>query len=120
MIDSMITKKRVRQIVELLQVERQKILQGPLTDLTPLVEKREKLIATLVANADALSKTDLELIKFEATQNQRLLDASIAGVREARSEINAQRRASQSMGTYTSDGQRMEVRGGVDLSDRRA
>lgn len=120
MIDSFVAKKRVRQIRDLLVAEREKILQGPLPDLAMLIEKREALVAKLSDGADALSQSDLELIKAEAICNQRLLQASMTGVREALDEIARQRKASQTMGTYTSDGQRFEVNTGVDLNDRRA
>lgn len=120
MIDSLMAKKRVRQIRDLLLEERQKILKGPLPDLTALIEKREALVAKLSEGIDALSQNDIESIKVEADRNQRLLQASLNGVREAEAEIAQQRKASQTMGTYTSDGQRFEVQTGVDLNDRRA
>ncbi|MEE9453081.1 MAG: hypothetical protein V3V13_01690 [Paracoccaceae bacterium] len=120
MIDSFMNKKRFQQIRELLLAERQRILEGPLTDIAVLAEKREKLVETLMENGPEISLTDLEVLKRESQHNQRLLQASITGMKEAQMIIAQQRKAQTSMGTYTQEGRRLETPALAETNDRRA
>ena len=118
MIDTILARKRVRSILAILNEERQVILNGPLSNLVELTEKREKLLDSLIEVKDALSEVDLAPIREEANKNQRLLDASMSGVKEANQILSDIHHAATTMGTYTNNGERMEIRKSRDLNDR--
>lgn len=118
MIDALLAKKRIKGILDLLGEERKTILNGPLSNLNILVEKREKLLDSLLDVKTHLSEADMELIRNEAVNNKRLLAASLSGVREAQKILSDQYYEATTMGTYMSNGKRMEIRKGRDLSDR--
>ena len=118
MIDILLARKRIRNILTILTEEREVILNGPLSSLGALTEKREKLLDSLLEVKEALSEVDLAPIRKEASKNQRLLDASMSGVKEAKQMLSDIHHAATTMGTYTNNGKRLEIRKDRDLSDR--
>ncbi len=109
MIDAMITKIRVRQILDLLRAERKCLLSGPLADLLPLSEKREKLVVGLAQSRHVITKDDLALMQTESKRNEGLLMASIKGVNQARKQLEELREAQSKIGTYTRSGRMKNV-----------
>lgn len=118
MIDTLLARKRIRSILGLLAEERNVILKGPLSTLAELTQKRENLLDSLMEVKAALSEVDLEPIRIEAAKNQRLLDASMSGVKEANRILADQHHVATTMGTYNDSGKRMEIRKSRDLGDR--
>lgn len=120
MIDALRARNRIQSILALLAQERKAILNGPLSDLSEMVTKRENLLDSLMDVKTALSEVDLKSVQKEAQTNERLLKASLKGLREANRMIAEQRRAATSMGTYTNKGERLEAENHTDLADRMA
>lgn len=118
MIDSLMARSRVRNIMTLLHEERKIILEGPLSDLSRLAARRERLVEYLSAGKIALKHSDIETIQQEATRNQNLMGASLSGIQEAKSLLAKQHRETSTMGTYTDTGKRLEPTEITDRKDR--
>lgn len=116
MIDTLFGKHKVRKVHQLLLVERKKMLEGPLSDLLQIVEEREELIRQLVSST-SFSPEDLKGIQHAARGNQRLIKASLAGLKAARKTIMGQK--SMASATYTSSGERVESPLGGPQNDRK-
>lgn len=108
MIDSLMSRSRIRNILKLLREERYLILNGPLSELNHLAAKRDKLVENLLAGKIDLERSDIDAIKQEATHNQNLLNASLSGIRAAKTLLTEQLREIATMGTYTNAGKRLE------------
>ena len=87
MIASLLTSARFERVLRLLDQERKVILNGPLTELKALVERREALLGELFAEERALPEAFLAAVKARAERNSRLILASIAGVKSAEAQI---------------------------------
>lgn len=108
MFDALMSRSRIRNILKLLREERNLILNGPLSDLNHLATKRDKLVENLMAGKINLERSDIEAIKQEAAHNQNLLNASLSGIRAAKTLLSEQLHEVATMGTYTNAGKRLE------------
>lgn len=118
MIDELMARNKVRGILALLSEERTLILNGPLGDLKETVERREKMLQSLIHLKAALTEVDLQAIRTKAGVNEKLLKASISGVKAAQILISQQKHAASTMGTYTNTGEKLEQVGRANLADR--
>ncbi len=120
MIASLISGSRYERVLRLLDQERKVILSGPLSELAALVEKREALIAELVAAERTLPEAFLAAVKARAERNSRLVLASIAGVKSAQAALERIDAAEGSLRTYSADGAPVEVAAKRVTRDKRA
>lgn len=118
MFDSFTKHGRIRNILKLLADERKVILEGPLSDLNRIVAQREKIVTSLTAGNVQLVEADINAIRNEAGRNQNLLKASLSGMQAAKTLLSEQRRAAETMGTYTDSGARLEVPQERNLKDK--
>jgi hypothetical protein len=109
MIANILTSVRYARILRLLDIERKLILNGPLTGLKTIVERREAALAELLENETDLPEAFLVALKARAERNSRLMLASLAGVRSGAAQIERIRAACGELGTYTAGGQRQEA-----------
>ena len=110
MIAHILTSARYARILRLLDLERKLILNGPLSGLKAMVERREAAIAELLESETDLPEAFLVALKARAERNSRLILASLAGVRAGVAQIERIRAACGELGTYTASGQRQEPR----------
>jgi len=109
MIAHILTSARYARILRLLDLERKLILNGPLSGLKAMVERREAAIAELLESETDLPEAFLVALKARAERNSRLILASLAGVRAGVAQIERIRAAGGELGTYTASGQRQEA-----------
>ena len=104
--------------MKLLREEREIILKGPLSDLSRIAARRDKLAEALTSEKMVLTEADIKALRHAADRNQSLLKASLSGMRAAKSLLTEQRQAATTMGTYTDSGERLESLQESDLNDR--
>jgi flagellar biosynthesis/type III secretory pathway chaperone len=109
MIGSLMPSTRYDRVLRLLDRERKVLLDGPLGELAALVERREALVAELVAEERALPAAFLAAVKARAERNGRLIRAAIEGVRAAAAQVAAIDAAEGRLRTYSADGAPVEV-----------
>ena len=109
MIASLISSARLERVLRLLDQERKLILNGPLSGLPALVEKREALIGELVAEGQWVPEAFLTAVRARAERNGRLILASIAGAKSAAAQIATIDAARDSLRTYSAEGAPVEV-----------
>lgn len=120
MIGSMLTSTRYERVLKLLDQERKVILNGPLSELGALVERREAAVAEILEGEAELPEAFLAALKAKAERNSRLLLASLAGVRSGADQVARIHAARERLRTYSADGQPVEVRQPVITRDQRA
>ncbi len=120
MIASLISSARLERVLRLLDQERKVLLNGPLTELPALVEKREALLAELVAEERGLPEAFLTAVRARAARNGRLIRASLAGVKSAAAQIAGIDAARDSLRTYSAEGAPVEVARPRVTRDKRA
>ncbi len=92
----------------LLERERSAILNGELTDISPLLEEKEALIAQLTA-MDQIEMTELSELRGKALRNQALLDNALQGIRAVANRVNTLRRLRKSFDTYDKSGRKTSI-----------
>lgn len=120
MIASLLSATRFERVLRLLDQERKVLLNGPLTELAALVEKREALVAELVAQERELPRAFLAAVKARAERNGQLILAAIAGVKSAEAQVARMDAARDSLRTYSAEGAPVEVRRARITRDERA
>lgn len=120
MIASMRNVSRYDRILELLDLERKAILNGPLEGLQDLVDRREAVLAEVLAQDEAAPEEFLATLKVKAERNSRLILASLAGIKAADAEISRIRDARDQLRTYTAAGTSVERRNATITRERRA
>ena len=119
MIASILNSARYERVLKLLDQERKVILNGPLAELRPLVDRREAAMAEILGAEAALPEAFLTALKAKAERNSRLLLASLAGVKSAAEQIDKIRATRDKLRTYSADGQPVEVRQTPVTRDKR-
>jgi hypothetical protein len=109
MIGSFLSNSRFDKILRLLDREREIILNGPLTDLKPVVDKRETALAAILTEEANLPAPFIAALRARAERNSRLLAASLAGLKAAEAQIEKIRTAQEQLRTYTAEGTSVEV-----------
>jgi hypothetical protein len=120
MIAHILTSARYARILRLLDLERKLILNGPLSGLKALVDRRETAVAELLESETDLPEAFLVALKARAERNSRLILASLAGVRAGAAQIERIRSARAQLRTYTAAGTPVEVRQTEVTRDQRA
>ena len=108
MLKRMMSKNRIRNIMELLEVEKVLIINGPLSDLTKVVDSREKHLRALIEIGHEIEGKDLESLQAKACENRGLLEVSLAGIQSAKRLIGKQKTDASSLGTYTNSGVKLD------------
>ncbi len=108
------------RVLELLDLERKVILNGPLSGLRELVERRETLVDELLAKDADAPEEFLAALKAKAERNSRLILASLAGIKAADAEIARIREARDQLRTYTAAGTSVERRNVAVTREKRA
>ena len=119
MIANILNAARYARILRLLDLERKVILNGPLADLKPLVERREAAMAEVIEAESELPEAFLVALKARAERNSRLILASLAGVRAAAEQIDQIAAARDTLRTYTATGAPVEVQAPAGTRDQR-
>lgn len=120
MIASLLSSARLERVLRLLDQERKLILNGPLSGLPALVERREALLGELVAERQGLPEAFLTAVRARAERNGRLILASIAGAKSAAARIADIDAARDSLRTYSAEGASVEVTRTRVTRDKRA
>jgi hypothetical protein len=120
MIAHILTSARYARILRLLDLERKLLLNGPVSGLKALVERREAAIAELLEAETELPEAFLLALKARAERNSRLILASLAGVRAGAAQIEQIRAARDQLRTYTAAGTPVDVRPTEVTRDQRA
>ena len=120
MIGRLLRSGRHERILKLLDQEREIILNGPLSELKALVDRRETAIKEVMAEGEAAPEPFLAALKTKAERNARLIEASLAGVKAATAEVDRLEAATGSLRTYTERGAPVDVRAQHITRDERA
>jgi hypothetical protein len=120
MIGRLLRSGRYERILRLLDQEREIILNGPLSGLKALVDRREAAIAEMTAEGGAAPEPFLTALKAKAERNTRLIAASLEGVKAANAEVDRLEAATGSLRTYTERGAPVDVRAQDITRDERA
>lgn len=112
MIDTVLARGKLRQLLSTMESERAVLLGGPLDDLAKISAKRDQLLESLV-NGGPVSQRILGArladVKAMAKRNGALLKAAMEGMKDARKEIENMEESLNEMDTYTPDGAKMVV-----------
>ncbi len=112
MIDTVLARGKLRQLLSVMETERAVLLGGPLDDLAKISAKRDQLLESLV-NGGPVSQRILGArladVKAMAKRNGALLKAAMEGMKDARKEIENMEESLNEMDTYAPDGAKMVV-----------
>ena len=89
-------------LIALLERERKMLLEGNLTELEGIAKQKEGLLSETALTSGGT--TDLAQIRELSERNERLLLASLEGVKAAGSRLADIRRAATQLETYTDAG----------------
>jgi len=120
MIAQFLTSTRCSRILRLLDLERKVILNGPLSSLRTLVDRRERAIADILSVQKDLPAEFVATLKAKAERNSRLLLASLAGVKAASEEVDRIEVTRRELRTYTATGTRKARQAAKVTRDQRA
>ena len=112
MIDTVLARGKLRQLLSVMETERAVLLNGPLDDLANISAKRDQLLDSLVNGGPVSQRIlggRLADIKAMAKRNGALLKAAMEGMKDARKEIENMEESLNEMDTYTPDGAKMVV-----------
>ncbi len=112
MIDTVLARGKLRQLLSVMETERAVLLNGPLDDLASISAKRDQLLESLVNGGPVSQRIlggRLADIKAMAKRNGALLKAAMEGMKDARKEIENMEESLNAMDTYTPDGAKMLV-----------
>lgn len=112
MISAFIARGKVRQILLLMEEERQVLLNGPLSSLMGITSKRAAILDAL-ENGGPVSRSvlgaGLAQIRDKATRNKKLFESSILGMNNATETLRLLEENLGAMQTYTSRGEKVMV-----------
>lgn len=112
MIDTVLARGKLRQLLSVMESERAVLLNGPLDDLANISAKRDQLLDSLVNGGPVSQRIlggRLADIKAMAKRNGALLKAAMEGMKDARKEIENMEESLNEMDTYAPDGAKMVV-----------
>ncbi len=112
MISAFMARAKVKQIMILMEEERLVLLNGPLSSITEIANKRGAIFDAL-ENGGPVSRAVLgdgvSQIRNLAIQNKKLFEASIEGMKAATDTLQKLEENIGVMGTYTSSGEKVLV-----------
>lgn len=103
----------INRLDELLEAERDALLQGDLDKIPAMVEEKESLIDALNDNAPE-TKAELRELQVKVERNQALLNGALQGIRKVAARMAAFRRIRRSLETYDESGQKRTIQGDVE------
>ena len=107
--------KTVAALDELLERERDALLDGDLDLLVDQLDEKTVLIETL--NASRSTNTEqLQALRGKVMRNQALLDSALEGIRSVANRLSALHRIRKSLDTYDESGRKTTIEG---LRDRK-
>ena len=112
MIDTVLARGKLRQLLSAMESERAVLLNGPLDDLAKISSKRDQLLASLVNGGPVSQRilgARLDDVKEMAKRNGALLKAAMEGMKDARKEVENMEESLNEMDTYAPDGAKMVV-----------
>lgn len=99
----------LRQLDEILGMEREALLAGNLDALHPLLEQKESILTTLQT-----TKTDdesgLKYLQNKMLHNQKMLEGALQGIRSITERLATVKRVRETLETYDLHGQRTEMK----------
>lgn len=101
--------------MRILDAERKALIQGDLDSVVGFVSEKEGLVAEF-EDADG---AELKALSFKLAQNERLLNAARAGVKDAVSTVKKLHAARTSLSSYDRSGKATEIRPTPTSTDRR-
>lgn len=112
MIDTVLARGKLRQLLSVMESERAVLLDGPLDDLAKISAKRDQLLESLIDGGPVSQRilgARLADVKAMAKRNGALLKAAMEGMKDARKEIENMEESLNEMDTYAPDGAKMVV-----------
>ena len=112
MIDTVLARGKLKQLLATMDAERAVLLNGPLDELANISAKRDQLLDSLVNGgpvSQRILSARLKDVKAMAKRNGALLKAAMEGMKDARKEIENMEESLNSMDTYTPEGAKMVV-----------
>lgn len=112
MIDTVLARGKLRQLLSVMETERAVLLNGPLDDLAKISAKRDQLLDSLVNGGPVSQRilgARLSDIKAMAKRNGALLKAAMEGMKDARKEVENMEESLNELDTYSADGAKMVV-----------
>ena len=110
----------IDELDQLLDQERQALLDGDLERIARLMETKESLIDRLNELSD-IERQDLDGVRDKVTRNQALLTSAMEGIRAVADRIADLRHVRQGLATYDQSGRRQQhSTSGSQTVERRA
>ena len=112
MIDTVLARGKLRQLMAAMEAEREVLLNGPLSNLAKISERRDQLLESMLAGGPVSQRilaTRLPDIKAMAARNGALLKAAMEGMKDAQKTIETMEENLNQMDTYSRNGERMLV-----------
>lgn len=106
--------------VALLDAERKALRGADFVALEALYESKHELIKEIEAHSTLLSRAQLQALSTRSRGNDRLLDASMRGLRSVARRLSESRRAADHLDTYTDEGKRKDLGPAKVSFERRA
>ena len=103
----------INRLDDLLEAERDALLQGDLDKIPVMLEEKETLIDALNDNGPE-TKAGLQELQIKVERNQALLDGALQGIRKVAARMAAFRRIRRSLETYDESGQKRTIQGDVE------
>ena len=103
----------INRLDDLLEAERDALLQGDLDKIPVMLEEKENLIDALNDNGPE-TKAGLQELQIKVERNQALLDGALQGIRKVAARMAAFRRIRRSLETYDESGQKRTIQGDVE------
>ncbi|MCT4609256.1 MAG: flagellar protein FlgN [Pelagimonas sp.] len=101
-----------QRLEDLLDQERQALLDGNFDQIEKLMEKKQELAEDL--ETQTLPQEALSPIKDGMRRNQELFDQALAGIRNVTARIDELRQLRRSMNTYDAYGRRFTIDAPID------
>jgi flagellar biosynthesis/type III secretory pathway chaperone len=103
-----IVQNTIDNLDELLDAERQALLEGNLDEISVLMKRKEALIDVLNTQ-EATDRAELKSLNSKVERNQELLNSALEGIRTVARRLAAMRRIRGSLDTYNAQGQKNTI-----------
>lgn len=107
----------VNKLVELLTLEKSRLLSGALSDLAEITEHKQHYLAELASHLESHQENaslraftpHIEQIRKLAVENENLIEAAKSGVNAAQSRLKQVMSRESFVGAYTEDGGKLRA-----------
>lgn len=100
--------KTIKRLDEILENEREFLLNGELGSLTELADEKERLLEAL-ADHEAENRTAIEPIARKLKRNEELLSSALEGIRSVARKLAELRENRRALDTYDKTGRKKSV-----------